>query len=92
MKTWLIEVAIKRMGPSAIRGAILAVSGFLVAKAGVLSGYGVNYDEATKTISVNLAHIESILTVLVASGGLAGLIKGMNYHAKEIVKKPQATE
>lgn len=88
MKTWLLEVAIKRMGPSAVRGIVLAIGGFFVAKAGVLSGYGINYDETTRTISVNLAHLESVLTVLVASGGLAGIIKGLNYHANQMVKKP----
>lgn len=50
LKTWLVEVGIKKMGPSAIRAALAAFVGYLMAHANLLAQYGIVYDKATDTI------------------------------------------
>ena len=52
LKGWLINVAIKKFGPSAVRGAILGLGGFLAAKEGLLSTFGIVYDKASHILTV----------------------------------------
>lgn len=85
LKQWLIEVAVKKMGPSAIRGAILGLFGWLMAKEGMLSSFGVVLDQATHTITI---HLDQLNMVLVAGlpAALAAVIKMLNHHADTAVK------
>jgi hypothetical protein len=85
LKGWLIDVAIKKFGPSAIRGAILGLGGFLAAKSGLLSSFGIVYDQATHILTINLDAI-SLLAVAGLPAVGAGVIKVLNHQADEAVK------
>lgn len=85
MKGWLLEVLIKKFGPSAIRGGILGLSGLLVAKHELLSPLGIIYDTATNILTINFDHLSMwAMAILPALG--AGLIKILNHHVDEAAK------
>src|SRR5262245_41349917 len=49
LKVWLVEVGVKKMGPSAIRGAILGLFGWLMTKEGLLASFGIVSDATAHT-------------------------------------------
>lgn len=85
LKGWLINVAIKKFGPSAVRGAILGLGGFLAAKEGLLSTFGIVYDKASHILTVNLDALSLIAVAGLPALG-AGVIKVLNHHTDEAVK------
>ena len=84
LKEWLINVAIKKFGPSAIRGAILGLGSFLAAKEGLLSTFGIVYDKTSHILTVNLDTL-SLLGVAALPAVGAGVIIVLNHHADEAV-------
>lgn len=58
IKSWVINVAIRKMGPSAIRAALAAFVAILVAHAGLLEKFGVVYDQATNTLMLHLSALQ----------------------------------
>jgi len=84
IKGWLIDVGIKKMGPSAIRGALLGLGGWVIAKHEMLVPFGISYDAATHIISINLDTANIALVALLPAIG-ASVIKLLNHHASEIV-------
>ena len=74
MKDWLINIGVKTAGPSAVRGAILGLSGWLIAKNGLLSAYGVVSDAAAHTTTIYWDKC-SIAIVAALPAILAGVIK-----------------
>lgn len=89
MKNWLIEIALKKMGPSAIRAGILAVAGFIAAKAELFSQLGIVYDAATRIITINLDQLNAgAALLLIGTAGAGGaLIKLLNHQSTVAVKK-----
>lgn len=69
LKTWLVEVGIKKMGPSLIKGAMGAGLAYLAAKQGLLAQFGVVYDAAAQTLTL---HLDTLQGWILASG--TGLI------------------
>jgi hypothetical protein len=84
LKSWLFEVGVKKMGPSAIRGAILGIFGWILAKQGALATFGIIADQATHTITI---HLDQLNMVLIAGlpAVLAAAIKMFNHQANEVV-------
>lgn len=86
IKEWFIEVAVKKMGPSAIRGAILGLAGWLVTKEGLLTPLGILYDQATHIITINLDMVSLwAIAGLPAIGG--AVIKMLNHQGNVVVEK-----
>lgn len=85
LKTWIIDVLIKKFGPSFIRGAILGLAGFIAAKEGLLAHFGVVYDAASHIVTVNLDTLNIGLVALIPAIG-GGVIKVLNHHADTAVK------
>lgn len=85
MKDWLLEVGLKTFGPSAVRGAVLGVAAWLLAKNGALAHFGVISDAATHTLTI---HWDQLSTASIAAlpAILAGVIKVLNYHGTQVVK------
>lgn len=83
LKGWLINVAIKKFGPSAVRGAILGLGGWVAAKEGLLAPLGIIYDAATHILTINLDTL-SIWAVAGLPAIGAGIIKVLNHHADEV--------
>lgn len=84
LKEWLIEVAVKKMAPSAIRGAILGIFSWVLAKQGALAAFGIVADQASHTITI---HLDQLSMFLIAGlpAALAAGIKMVNHHADEVV-------
>lgn len=82
IKLWLIEVGIKKFGPSAVRGAILGIGGWVVAKEGILAPLGILYDQTTHILTIHLDTL-SIWAVAGLPALGAGLIKVANHHADQ---------
>lgn len=90
IKGWLLEVGLKKLGPSAIRGAVLGLSGWLIAREGLLAPFGIVSDAVTHTTTIywdrlNLALIASFPALLAAA------IKLVNHQAVQALPKPQDT-
>jgi len=84
MKGWIIDVLVKKFGPSAIRGAILGFGAWLATREGLLSAVGIIYDKATHIVTINLDTL-SIWAIAGLPAIGAGVIKVLNHHADEVV-------
>lgn len=75
MKDWLIEVGLKKLGPSAIRATLAALTGVILAHSNSLSALGIGYDNTTDTIVWHLttarAWMGTVGLGLLASGFMA---------------------
>ena len=85
LKGWLVEVAIKKMGPSAIRAILAAGLGFIAAHAGWLEGLGVVYDKATNDLVIHLTKTTEWLVAL-GLGTATAFLRAGQYHAVEAKK------
>lgn len=63
LKTWALEIGIKKLGPSAIRGAVLGIASWLIAKDGLLSSYGIVSDAAAHTTTIHWDQVSTALIV-----------------------------
>ena len=84
LKEWFVNVGVQQMGPSAIRGSILGIIGWLVMKDNLIPG--IHTDAAT--------HITTIAWDTVSTWAIAGLpavtaavIKLLNYHGAQAVNQ-----
>lgn len=90
LKEWFIEVAVKKMGPSLIKGAIAALVGIMMAHQGVLDALGISYDKAGNTIDINLTTF-SVWAVALLSGGATALFTALQHHTVAAVTgQPQS--
>lgn len=83
LKGYLINVAIKKFGPSAVRGAILGLGTWLATKEGFLTALGILYDKTTHIVTINLDTL-SIWAIAGLPAIGAGVIKVLNHHADEV--------
>lgn len=89
LKTYLIEVVWKKMGPSLIKGAIASVVGIMLAHQGVLDSLGISYDKPGNTIDINLTALSVWMTALM-TGGLTAIFTALQHHTVAAVKdQPQ---
>lgn len=63
MKTWMWEIGLKKLGPSAIRAAILGIASWLIAREGFLTSYGIVSDAAARTLTIHWDQVSSALIV-----------------------------
>lgn len=82
MKEYLFDVGLKTLAPSAIRGAVLGVAGWLMAKNNLLTPFGITTMNHVTTIDWNQVSIASIAAV---PGLMAAIIKLANHHAAQIL-------
>lgn len=85
IKNWLIEMGVKTAGPSAVRGAILGISAWLLAKDNVLSAYGIVSDASAHTTTIYWDKV-SVALVLGLPAAIAAVIKVANSHAASAIK------
>lgn len=85
-KNWVVQILIKKFGPSAVRGAILGLVGWVAAKEGLLTPLGIIYDTATHILTINLDTL-SIWAVAGLPALGAGVIKVLNHEGNVVVKK-----
>ncbi len=85
--TWLLEVGLKTFGPSAIRGAILGISGWILVRNDLLEPFGILSDPQAHTTIIDWDKLNTGLIVLLPAV-LAGLIKVANRGTKNILLPP----
>lgn len=84
-KTWVAEVAWKKMGPSLIRGAISSLVVYLAAHAEVLATLGIVYNSSLNQITISLNQTSGALLIL--GGGLVtAIVSGAWHHTTAVVK------
>lgn len=89
MKAYFIEVIVGKLGPSAIRGAILGAIGWLVAKNGLLAVYGIVSDASAHTTTIYWDKL-SLFLITGLPAVTAAVIKLLNHHADQAITKPVA--
>jgi len=84
LKIWLIEVALKKLGPSIIKTGLATLLGLLAAHQGMLSSLGITYDKTAGLITLNLGMLQ---TWLLAGGmGLVtALLTVVQHHTEAAV-------
>ena len=82
IKNWLIQVGLKEMGPSAIRGSILAGVGWLAAKNNLIPG--ITTDSATHITTIAWDQVSVWAVGLIPV--LAGFIKVGSIHGTQAVQ------
>ena len=85
MKEYLLEVGLKTLGPSAIRGAILGIAGWLLVKNDLLAPFGIISDAAAQTTTI---HWKDLSTASIAAlpAVIAAVIKLFQHHTTTIIK------
>jgi hypothetical protein len=63
LKTWIIEIAVKKLGPSAIRAMVLGAASWFIARENLLSAYGIVSDAAAHTTTIHWDQVSSALIV-----------------------------
>ena len=87
LKVWLLEVGLKKLGPSAIRGAVLGLASWFIAKEGLLSSYGIVSDAVAKTTTIHWAQVSDAL--IVGLPALIAIILKLTSHTTVAVAKGQ---
>lgn len=83
-KTWLLEVGLKKMGPSLLKTGLAALVGLLAAHQGMLTSLGIVYDATAQTVTL---HLDALQTWLLAGGmGLiTALMTASQHHVEAAV-------
>lgn len=90
IKIWLLNVGLRQMGPSAIRAAIAALVGLLVAHSGMLEKLGIVYIAASEDIVIHLTTLKAWLGVT-GIGLITALLTAAQHHTVAAVKgEPQS--
>ena len=82
LQNWAVEVLIKKGGPSAVRGALLGLVGFLAAKNGLLAHFGIATVNGITTIDWSKV---SDLAIAGLPAVAAGVIKILSHHTTEAI-------
>jgi hypothetical protein len=93
LKEWIIEVAVKKMWPSAIRGAILGIVGWMVVRNDILAPFGITSDAIQHTTTIYWDKLQTALIVGLPAA-VAAIIKLLNHHADSLFTqtvKPEST-
>jgi hypothetical protein len=88
---WLEKVGLTQFGPSAVRGAILGIAGWLLTKNGMLSHWGIVSDAAAHTTTIYWNEL-SVAAIAGLPAVIAGVVKLLQYHgtnAINAVSQPQ---
>lgn len=85
VKGWLIDIGIKKFGPSAVRGAVLGIAGFFAARQEILEPLGIMFDAATNILTIDFNRV-SIWAIAALPAIGAGVIKVLNHEGNVAVK------
>lgn len=88
MKDWLINVGLKTFGPSAIRGGVLGLAGWLMARENLLSVFGVVSDATAHTTTIYWDKLSIALIAALPAIG-AGLIKVTQQTIQSKTEEPK---
>jgi hypothetical protein len=84
MKDWLIRLGLNEAGPSAIRGAILGVSGWILVRNGALTHFGIISDVAAHTTTIHWDQL-SVAAIASLPAIIAAVIKLFQVHGENVI-------
>ena len=84
MKDWLVNIGLQKLGPSAIRAALAAFIGIVLAHQGMLAKFGVVYDQASNTLSLHLSTLQEWCDVT-GLGMIAAALMAIQHHTTAAV-------
>lgn len=101
LKTWLIEVVLKKVGPTAAAAGISALFGLLAAHQGLLEAWGITFGTwplswasgsapSGHVILIELDTISTGLLTLVAAGAAALVAASQHHVAAAVTGAPQS--
>ena len=89
LKMWLINIGLKKMGPSLIRAALAWVLALVAANPGMLETFGIVYDKVAHTITLHVNTLEAWL-LGAGLGTITALLAAAQHHTTAtIAGKPQ---
>jgi hypothetical protein len=90
LKIWMVEVFVKKMGPSLIKGALAGLVGYVAAHHGLLASFGLTYDPTQNTLNLDLDTFGKWI-LIVGTGGVTALFTALQHHtAAVVVGAPQS--
>lgn len=84
LKIWVVEVFVKKMGPSLIKGALAALVGYVAAHHGLLASFGLTYDPTQNTLNLDLDTFGKYL-LIIGTGGITALFTALQHHTEAVV-------
>ena len=92
IKLWIINVGIKKLGPSFIRAALAWVIALVAAHQGILATFGIIYDKAANTLTLHLGTLEGWL-LGAGLGVITAALAAAQHHTEAVItKKPEVQE
>lgn len=89
LKTWLVEVALKKMGPAFVKGALASLFVYLGAHQGLLNSLGITWDSSGHVLQVDMDML-SAWALTIGSGAIMALFSAAQHHTvATVVGKPQ---
>lgn len=85
LKVWFLEIAVKQLGPSAIRAAVLGVASWFIAKEGLLAPFGIISDAVARTTTIHWDKVSDAL-ILGLPAIIAVIIKLTQHTTTAVVK------
>lgn len=83
-RTWLVEVAWKKMGPSLIKGAVAAGIGIMATHQGILNSLGITWDSSGHVIQLD-TDILSNWMLAGGAGAIMALLSLISHHGTAVV-------
>ena len=88
IKEYLIEVVIKKMGPSFVKGAIAWLCVYLGAHQGLLNSVGITYDAAGHDLNIDLDAL-GMWAFTIGSGAIMAMLTAAQHHASTAIQGDQ---
>jgi hypothetical protein len=79
VKTWIVEVGWKQMGPSLVKGALTALVGYVAAHHGALALLGLTYDPTQNTLVLDMDAFGKYLLPL-GAGVITASFAALQHH------------
>lgn len=90
LKIYLVEVVLKKYGPSFIKGALGAVCLYISAHTGIMEAIGIGYDPSDNTITLEISKFSAWL-LAGGTGVIMAAFTAIQHHAGAAVAgKPQS--
>jgi hypothetical protein len=89
LKTYLVDVLIKKCGPSFVKGAVTALFVYLGAHQGLLNSLGITWDASGHTLDIDFDTL-STWAFTIGSGAIMAFLTAAQHHTTAaITGQPQ---
>ena len=85
LKTYLVEVGVKKILPSLIKTGLMALLAYMAAHQNLLSSLGITYGAQDHTIDIDLDVMSTWLLIAVPAG-ITAIMTAMQHHGTAVIK------